>query len=127
MELTPAQVLGIGNFGGTDSAWSAPVNQQNLADAAREARQKVAKDRPRVFTNDDIARLRRAAGEPGLVTNEQTMPASDVPAPNTSAPETNPRPRNNMQNNNPPASDQTTPPTPMNQNQQRPSPFKPKN
>jgi hypothetical protein len=126
--LTSAQIVGTGNFGGVDSVWSTPTNQQSLADASREARQKLAKDRPRVFTNDDIARLRQAAGEPplprpGLVTNEQTMPASDIPAPNV------PKATPNKEPNSQPQSDQnqTTPPTNMNQNQRRPSPFRPKN
>jgi len=82
---------GADHFAGVDSVYRVPVNEVGLADAAREARQKLAKDRPKVFTNDDVARLRRAAGEPlvgispstGPVANEQTMPASDVTAPTT--------------------------------------------
>lgn len=130
--LTPAQVIGTGNFSLTGSVWSMSANQESLADASRVAKQKLAQDHPRVFTNNDIARLREAAGEPGLarpgsrpglVTNEQTMPASDVTAPNASSPNSQNSP--GVQNNLP-ASDQTTPPTNMNQNQRRPSPFRPK-
>jgi hypothetical protein len=132
---TAAQVLGTGNFSRSDSAWSLPENRQSLADVAREARQKLAKDHPRVFTNDDIARLRHAAGEPGrrgLVTNEQSMPASDIPVPNATVPKANSPNDNQQKPNGEPiilpapdhTSDQTTPPT-TNQNQ-RPSPFTPK-
>jgi hypothetical protein len=133
---TTAQVIGTGNFSRSDSVWSLPENRESLAEAARAARQKLAKDRPRVFTNEDVDRLRLAAGEPplgrpGMVTNERTMPASDVPAPNTPAPRGTSRGDNQqhpdgVQHNNLPASDQTTPPTTMNQDQQRPSPFRQK-
>jgi hypothetical protein len=66
-----------------------------------------------------------------METNEQTMPASDIPAPNTPAPrgasrDDNQQHPDGVQNNQLPASDQTTPPTTMNQDQQRPSPFRPK-
>lgn len=139
--LNPVQA-GADHFAGVDSVYRVPVNEVGLADAAREARQKVAKDRPKVFTNDDVARLRRAAGEPpvgispstGPVANEQTMPASDVTAP--TAPnmsnrnnEPNAQQNSGQQNsngvqNNMPAGDQTTPPAPMNQNQPKRSPFR---
>jgi hypothetical protein len=116
--------------------WNVATNEVAIADAAREARQKLAKDRPRVFTNDDIARLRQAAGEPplsrpGLVTNEETLPASDIPVSNTPAPRKAPSQQQNPDatpnNQAPTDQNQTTPPTNMNQNQQRPSPFRPKN
>jgi hypothetical protein len=139
--LSQAQIIGTDNFGGVDSVYrtSFSSSEVNLADAAREARQRMAKDRPRVFTNDDIARLRRDAGEPPLaapgarpVTSEETMPASDVTAPGRKATTPGNRP-NAAQNpdgaqNNLPASDQTTTP-PANQDNQNPakhSPFQPK-
>jgi len=114
---TTAQTLGIGNFTATGSVWSVSTNQESVADAAREARLRLAKDHPRVFTNDDIARLRIAAGEPptapatGVITNEQTMPASDVA--NQAA---NTRTSGSTQNNLP-ASNSTTPPANLNQDQ----------
>jgi hypothetical protein len=130
---TVAQVLGTGNFSRSDSAWSLPENRQSLADVAREARQRLARDHPRVFTNDDIARLRHAAGEPGrpgLVTNEQTMPASDIPiaVPRANHPNDSQQKPNGEQIIVPAPDhtpDQTTPPTATDQNQ-RPSPFRPK-
>jgi|SRR5579859_265511 len=114
---TTAQTLGIGNFTATGSVWSVSTNQESVADAAREARLRLAKDHPRVFTNDDIARLRIAAGEPptapatGMITNEQTMPASDV-ANQAADTRTSGGTQNNL-----PASNSTTPPTNLNQDQ----------
>ncbi len=130
---TRAQILGTDNFGGgLDSVYGMPTGQESLADAAREARQRLARDHPRVFTNDDIARLRHAAGEPPLgiapsgrpVTNEQTMPASDQTTPHPAAPNTtNPNNAPNKVQNNAPTSDQTTPPAPGNQTPPKRSPF----
>lgn len=138
--LTAAQVLGTGNFVGISPVYSVTSDQPSVAEAAREARQRLAKDHPRVFTNDDIARLRRNAGEPLVgvasagppISSQQTMPASDVTtrnptAPNTASPGNAP---NEMQNNGMqttvPASDQTTPPASANQPPPKPSPFRPK-
>jgi len=132
---------GADHFAGVDSVYRVPVNEVGLADAAREARQKLAKDRPKVFTNDDVARLRRVAGEPpvgispstGPVANEQTMPASDVTAPTTpnmsnrnnepNAQQNSGQQNSNGVQNNMPAGDQTTPPAPM-KNQSKRSPFR---
>ena len=123
---TTAQTLGIGNFTATGSVGSVSTNQQSLADAAREARLRLAKDHPRVFTNDDIARLRMAAGEPStasaakVITNEQTMPASDIVTQSANA-----RTSGSTQNNVP-ASNSTTPSTDFShdQNQVKRSPFR---
>ena len=87
--LTPAQTVGIGNVSANTSAYSLAPNQPSLAEAARESRQRLAKDHPRVFTNDDLARLRQTAEESpwGIwpaappVTSAQTMPAGDQPVP----------------------------------------------
>jgi len=138
--LSPAQVVGTGNFVGLSSAYSLTSDQPSLAEAAREARQKLAKEHPRVFTNDDIARLRQKAGEPAIgiaaagppVTSQQTMPASDVTTTNLAAPNAvNPNAPDGTQGNgvqsNVPASDQTAPqgsstqPPPV-----KSSPFRPK-
>jgi len=139
--LSPAQVVGTGNFVGLSSAYSLTSDQPSLAEAAREARQKLAKEHPRVFTNDDIARLRQKAGEPAIgiaaagppVTSQQTMPASDVTATNPAAAPNaaNPNPPDGTQGNGvqstTPASDQTAPqgsstqPPPV-----KSSPFRPK-
>lgn len=135
--LTPAQILGTGNFVGISPVYSVTSDQPSVAEAAREARQRLAKDHPRVFTNDDIARLRRNAGEPLVgvasagppVTSQQTMPASDVTTPNPTAPNTTSLGNvpNEMQNNSiqntVPASDQTTPPASTNQPPPKRSPF----
>lgn len=91
-------------MGGADSAWAISNNTMGVAEAARLARAARAAHKPRVFTNADIARLRGNApastgDNTAPVTNEQTMPASDVqeqeqngatmpatPSPNTQAP-----------------------------------------
>jgi hypothetical protein len=72
-------------IGGSDSAWAISNNTMGVAEAARLARAARATHKPRVFTNDDIARLRGTApvnvvgnNTAAPVTNEQTMPASDV-------------------------------------------------
>lgn len=137
--ITPAQTLGIGNFSAGASAYGFTGDQPSLAEAAREARQRLAKDHPRMFTNDDVARLRRAAGEPPLgvspagppATSEQTMPAGDQTAPSSAVPRTgSPNNPEGTQNNgvqtNAPASGQTTPPASDNQSPVKSSPFRPK-
>jgi hypothetical protein len=138
--LSQAQVVGTGNFVGLSSAYGLTSDQPSLAEAAREARQRLAKEHPRVFTNDDIARLRQKAGEPAIgiaaagppVTSQQTMPASDVTTANPAAPNAaNPNAHEGTQGNGvqskTPASDQTAPqgsstqPPPV-----KSSPFRPK-
>ena len=82
-------------FGSSDSAWSISGTTVSVAEAARQARAAKVAHKPRLFTNNDLARLRSNApvsvvgntstpetGAP--VTNEQTMPASDVVAPSES-------------------------------------------
>ena len=82
-------------FGSSDSAWSISSSGVSVAEAARQARAAKVAHKPRLFTNNDLARLRSNApvsvvgntstpetGAP--VTNEQTMPASDVVAPSES-------------------------------------------
>lgn len=46
--LTPAQTLGIGNFSADTSAYSFAADQPSLAEAARETRQRLAKDHLRI-------------------------------------------------------------------------------
>lgn len=80
-------------IGGSDSAWSISPSTLSVAEASRKARSVRAGRKSRVFTNADIARLRGEApvsvvGNAGNVpvTNERTMPASDVvgqPGPTT--------------------------------------------
>lgn len=71
-------------IGGFDSAWSISGGGVSVAAAARQYRAQRANRKPRMFTNADIARLSdRSAvsvvgNTPAPVTNEQTMPASDV-------------------------------------------------
>jgi hypothetical protein len=71
-------------IGGSDSAWSISGGGVSVAAAARQYRAQRANHKPRMFTNADIARLSdRSAvsvvgNTPPPVTNEQTMPASDV-------------------------------------------------
>src|SRR5262245_5224050 len=71
-------------IGGSDSAWAITSNTLGVAEAARLARAARAGHKPRVFTNADLARLRGNApvsvvgNTAAPVTNEQTMPASDV-------------------------------------------------
>ena len=98
-------------IGAADSAWAISANTMGVAEAARLARAARAAHKPRVFTNADIARLRGngpvsvVGNTAPPVTNEQTMPASDVqepeqngattpatPAPNTQAPPANQNP-----------------------------------
>jgi len=82
-------------FGNTDSAWTISVTTASVAEAARQARAAKAAHKPRLFTNNDLARLRSnapvsvvgntsAPEASAPVTNEQTMPASDVEAPSES-------------------------------------------
>jgi hypothetical protein len=98
-------------IGAADSAWAISTNTTGVAEAARLARAARATHKPRVFTNADIARLRGNAPVSVVgntappVTNEQTMPASDVqeqeqngattpatPSPKTQAPPANQNP-----------------------------------
>ncbi|PYX78313.1 MAG: hypothetical protein DMG66_05770 [Acidobacteria bacterium] len=69
----------------------------SLAEASAHAKQKRASDRPRVITNNDIARLHQGEQNQGFnagvsqsppVANQNTLPASDVNAPTT--PQANP-------------------------------------
>ena len=87
--------VGLGGFSsaytlGSDSGMS-------LAEASAHAKQKRASDRPRVITNNDIARLHQGEQNQGFnagvsqsppVANQNTLPASDVNAPTT--PQANP-------------------------------------
>jgi hypothetical protein len=70
-----------GGLVGISSAWSVGSGGESVADAARQARVQRAKDHPRVFTNEDLARLSGAPltnNNGAVVTNQNTMPASDV-------------------------------------------------
>lgn len=74
-ENANASLVGIG------SAWSVGSKSESVADAARQARVQRAKDRPRVFTNEDLARLNGAPlsnNNGAVITNQNTMPVSDV-------------------------------------------------
>lgn len=87
-------------IGGSDSAWSISGEGESVAAAARQFRAQRASRKPRMFTNADIARLRdrgavSVVGNPAPVTNEQTMPASDVEA--ESGPTTPTAPQPGMQ------------------------------
>ena len=87
-------------IGGSDSAWSISAADVNVAAVARQYRAQRASRKPRMFTNADIARLRdrgavSVVGNTGPVTNEQTMPASDVEA--ESGPTTPTAPQPGMQ------------------------------
>jgi hypothetical protein len=108
-----ASGVSIMDFGpsGSSSAWSG--SGQSLTQAAAQARVHMAKDHPRLYTNADIARLNQEQNGFGNqnaapVTNQNTMPASDVQG-------------NTMSNGAPAAQPQPVPP---NQNQQpKHSPF----
>jgi hypothetical protein len=113
---------------------SAMDNGQSLAQAAANARVHAAKDHPRLYTNNDIARLHNEQNGFGNqnantspVTNQSTMPGSDVQA--------NPVQGSAAQNNNASQPQATQPsqtppaqaaPAPAQNQQQVPSPFAPK-
>lgn len=69
--------VGLASF---DSAWTNGQSDESLAQAAAQAKTMLARGRPRVYTNDDIARLRQQQGLPAgnTAANANTMPASDV-------------------------------------------------
>ena len=99
-----------------DSAYSAGITEVSVAEAARRYRKQTAMQHPRTYTNEDIARLNQNAApqvpnnsnQP--VTNQSTMPASDVTSPQAPASEQAP----------------TVPPTKANPQMQKKSPFAPK-
>ena len=108
-----AQVdVGLAAF---ESAWTVGQSDESLAEASMRAKSMEARNRPRVYTNDDIARLRQQQGLPagnqGTVANPNTMPASDVMTNNNQAPAANPAPKPA------PTSQQPAP--------QKPNPFQP--
>ena len=116
---------GVRSYGPTtDSAWQISSEGQDLASASRDARMHLAKDHPRVYNNEDIARFHNngaATGNgnmntnAGPVTNQSTMPASDVmPSQNTS------QPASQMQQSPQAQQPNTMPPPPVR------SPFRPK-
>jgi len=73
-----------GGLVGISSAWSVGSGSESVADAARQARVQRTKDHPRVFTNEDLARLSGAPlsnNNGAVITNQNTMPASDVMPP----------------------------------------------
>lgn len=107
-------------IGGSDSAWSIAGDTVSVAAAARQYRAQRASRKPRMFTNADIARLRdrgavSVVGNNPPVTNEQTMPASDVEA--ESGPTTPAAPQQQMQ-----APNQTVPPGQPHSPFRKPSP-----
>jgi hypothetical protein len=95
-------------IGSSDSAWSISGGGVSVAAAARQYRAERAGRKPRMFTNADIARLRDRGAVSVVgntqppVTNEQTMPASDVET--ESGPTTPTAPQQQMQ-----APEQTVP------------------
>lgn len=98
---TPQVPAAYGNanagLGSVSSAWSVGSESESVADAARQARVQRTKDHPRVFTNEDLARLSGAPltnNNGASVTNQNTMPASDVMQPEPqSQPQAHPAPR----------------------------------
>ena len=113
-------------MGGGSSAWEVGNSGESLAEASMQARMHKSKDHPRVFTNDDIARLRNNGNLPAgasngvinaPVTNQNTMPASDVTVPSG---ETVPAAGNQPQMAPPKVEPQ------QKANQKKPSPFTPK-
>ena len=79
-----------GGLGNVSSAWSVGSGSESVADAARQARVQRTKDHPRVFTNEDLARLSGAPltnNNGAVITNQNTMPASDVMQPQQSEPQ----------------------------------------
>jgi hypothetical protein len=71
---------------GVSSAWAVSgVGTQDVAMAARQAKARKAMDHPRLFTNEDLARLNQGGGmqtgvSSSIVTNPSTMPGSDINA-----------------------------------------------
>lgn len=107
-------------IGGSDSAWSISAADVSVAAAARQYRAQRASRKPRMFTNADIARLRdrgavSVVGNNPPVTNEQTMPASDIEAETGST--TPAAPQQQMQ-----APNQTVPPGEPHSPFRKPSP-----
>lgn len=107
--------VGLASF---DSAWTTGQSDESLAQAAAQAKTMLARGRPRVYTNDDIARLRQQEGLPagnqGTAANSNTMPASDVVNSDANqAPAAKPAPA-------PDQTPQNQPPVP-----QKPNPFQP--
>lgn len=85
-------------IGGSDSAWAISGDGGSVAVAARQYRAQRAGHKPRMFTNADIARLSGrgvsvVGNSPPPVTNEQTMPASDIEAESGPTTPTPPQPQ----------------------------------
>lgn len=114
-------------MGGPDSAWAISNETVSVAEAARKARALRASKKSRVFTNADIARLRSndavsVVGTPTTpVTNERTMPASDVPEEQV-GPTTPAVPNQNVQ----PPPPQQNPVAPKSPFRPKPSPTQPR-
>ena len=98
---------------GSDSAWASSQDTESLAQASSKARTMQARNHPRVYTNDDIARLNQQQGAPAQnQANPSTMPASDVvnngnqqaPAANPAAAPAQPQAPASQQQNPKPAS-----------------------
>jgi hypothetical protein len=107
---------------GAGSAMGSSGSGESLAQASRDAIARRQTDHPRVFTNEDIARLHgeaannAPAGNGAPVTNQNTMPSSDVTAPQGAT-----QPGVPPTYSNPQATPQTAaPPAPIR------SPFRPK-
>jgi|SRR5579864_768607 len=97
----------------SDSAWAPGAQEQSLAEASAKARTMLARNHPRVYTNDDIARLNQQQSAPAAnQANPSTMPASDIV--------------NNPPAANPAAAQQpAAKPSPQQSNQKMPNPFQP--
>lgn len=91
----------------SDSAWYTGQSDVSLAQASFNARTMMAHSHPRVYTNDDIARLNQQQGAAPNQASPSTMPGSDV--------------LNNSTNQ----SQQPNQQTPVQQPNQKPNPFQP--